>query len=85
MGGIVWLLNYAATHPDATLHYCSSKIILRVAIHASYLCEERAHNWAGGHFFLANQIVENTLPTNNVAIHTQCQLINTIMYSAAEA
>ena len=24
MGNIVWFFNYASTHPDVTLHYCSS-------------------------------------------------------------
>ena len=40
--------------------------------------------------FLANRLVENgkkppTLPTNNGAIHTLCQIINTGMSSAVEA
>ena len=48
MGDIVWLLNYAATHPDATIHYNASNMILHVARDASYLCEERARSRAGG-------------------------------------
>ena len=39
MGYIVWLLNYAATHPDATIDYHASDMILHVASDASYLCE----------------------------------------------
>ena len=74
MGEIVWLLNYAATHPDATINYHASDMILHVASDASYLCEERARRRAGGHFFLADQLVENgdkppPPPTNNGAIH----------------
>ena len=42
MGDIVWLLNYAETHPDSTLHYCSINMILHVTSYASYLCEECA-------------------------------------------
>ena len=77
MGDIVWLLNYAATHPDATINYHARDMILHVAIDASYLCEERARSRVGGHFFLANRLVKNgdkppTLPTNNGAIHTLC-------------
>ena len=65
-------------------------MILHVASDASYLCKELAHSRAGGHFSLANQLVKNgdkppTLPTNNGAIHTLCQIINTVMYSAAES
>ena len=90
MGYIVWLLNYAATHPDATIHYHARDMILHVVINVSYLCEERACSRAGGHFFLANRLVENgdkppTLPTNNGAIHTLCQIIKTVMSSAEEA
>ena len=56
MRDIVWLLNYAATHPDATINYHSSDMILHVASDASYLCEERARSRAGCHFSLANQL-----------------------------
>ena len=54
MGDLVWLLNHTDTHPDATLHYHSSNMILHVASDASYLCEERARSRAGGHFFRAD-------------------------------
>ena len=30
-GEIVWLLNYAATHPNATINYHSSNLILHMA------------------------------------------------------
>ena len=36
MGDIVWLLNYTATHPDSTIHYHASDMILHVASDASY-------------------------------------------------
>ena len=90
MEDIVWLLNYVATHPDATIHYHASDMILHIARNASYLCEEQARSQAGGHFFLANRLVDNgdkppTLPTKNGAIHTLCQIIKTVMSSAAEA
>ena len=90
MGDIAWLLNYTATHPDATIHYHASNMILHISSDASYLCEERARSRSGGHFFLANRLVKNgdkppTLPTNNGAIHTLCQIINTVMSSAVEA
>ena len=90
MGEIVWLLNYAATHPEATIHYHASDMILHVARDASYLCKERTRSRARGHFFLADQLVKNgdkppTLPIKNSAIHTMCQIIKTIMSSAAEA
>ena len=39
MGDIIWLLNYAATHSNATLHYHAINMILLVASNASYLFE----------------------------------------------
>ena len=65
-------------------------MILHVDSNASYICEERARNQAGGHFFLANRLVKNgdkppTLPANNDGIHTLCQIIKTVMSSSAEA
>ena len=50
MRDIVWLLNYVATQPDATIHYHARDMILHVASNAYYLCEERAHSHSGGHF-----------------------------------
>ena len=44
MGAIVWLLNYATTHPDATIKYLVSNMILYVSSNASYICKERAHS-----------------------------------------
>ena len=89
MGDIVWLLNYALTKPDATLHYHTINMILHIDSDASYICEERARSQAGGGFF-ANRLVNNcdkppTLPTNNGAIHTLCQIIKTVMSLVAEA
>ena len=87
---IVWLLNYASTHPDATLHYHASNMILHVDRDVSYLCKECTCSWYGGFFLLANQLVNNgdkppTLPTNNDAIHTLCQIIQNVVSSLVEA
>ena len=38
MGDIIWLLNYAATHPDATIHYHTINMILHVATHQLREC-----------------------------------------------
>ena len=44
MGDIMWLINYAETHPNATLHYRAEDMILHVARNVSYLCEECARS-----------------------------------------
>ena len=39
IGDIFWLSNYAGNHPNSTLHYHASNMILHVARDASYLCK----------------------------------------------
>ena len=48
-----FLLDYAATHPDAVLTYNRSNMVLAKHSDASYLTEPKAHSRAGGRFFLA--------------------------------
>ena len=84
MAEIAWLLNYAATHPDAKLHYHAIDMILHIARNASYLSEERSRSRDGGIFTLSNQLLDNgnktpTFPTNNGAIHRLWQLIKTVV------
>ena len=33
----IWLLNYAATHPNAKIHYTATDMILHIHSDASYL------------------------------------------------
>ena len=49
------LLNYVATHPDATIQYKKSDTLLCVHSNTSYLSEPKAHSSAGGYFFLGNK------------------------------
>jgi len=46
------LLDYLATHPDATIRFRASDMILNVHLDASYLLETKAHSRACGHFFI---------------------------------
>ena len=45
------VLDYCATHPDATIRYKSSDMILAIHSDASYLSVTKAQSRAGGHFF----------------------------------
>ena len=56
----------------------------------THRCKEQARSHVRGHFLSANRLVENgnkppALPTNNGAIHTLCQIIKTVVSSAAES
>jgi hypothetical protein len=87
---VTWLLNYAHTHPDATIRYVASDMQLHVHSDASYLSVTRARSRAGGHFTLNNipkpqQQTPHPPPTLNGPIHTICKIMSNVMGSAAEA
>ena len=48
----LWLLNYAATHPNATIRYTASDMILHIHSDTIYLSKPRSRSRAGGHYFL---------------------------------
>jgi hypothetical protein len=78
----VHLLNYAATHPDATIRYKSSKMILHVHSDASYLSEPEARSRAGGYFFMGDG---HDTSDHNGPIHAVCSVMKVVLASAAEA
>jgi hypothetical protein len=52
------LLDYLATHPDATIRYHASDMTLHIHSDASYLSVSNAQSRLGGLFFLGNKIPE---------------------------
>jgi hypothetical protein len=78
------LLNYASTHPDATVRYTDSDMYLHIHSDASY---------AGGTFFLSSRPPDPTAtpsptatpPPYNGAIHTISSIMRNVMASATEA
>jgi hypothetical protein len=76
------LLNYAATHPDATVRFKASAMILHIHSDASYLSEPKARSRVGGYFYLGNGTHN---PPINGAIHVVSQIMTNVMASAAEA
>jgi hypothetical protein len=48
------MLDYLATHPDATIRYHASNMILHIHSDASYLSVSNARSRLGGLFFLGN-------------------------------
>jgi hypothetical protein len=49
------LLDYLATHPDATIRYHAFHMILHIHSDASYLSVSNARSRIGGLFFLGNK------------------------------
>jgi hypothetical protein len=87
------LLNYAATHPDATFRYHTSDMYLHVHSDASYLSEASARSCAGGIFFLSQRPANPSKPPaptaipppQNGAIHIISTIMRNVMASTMEA
>ena len=82
------LLNYAATHPNAVVHYSASHMILKLHSDASYLSELEAHSRAGGFHYLGNDqpIVAGDPPERpNGAILVVSNIMKMGVASAAKA
>jgi hypothetical protein len=76
------LLNYAATHPNATVRYKASKMVLHIHSDASYLSEPQARSRVGGYFYLGDG---SQNPPINGALQVTSQIMNNVLASAAEA
>jgi hypothetical protein len=69
------LLDYVATHLDATIRYHASDMILHIHSDASYLSVSNARSRLGGLFFLGNKTPEQD--TRNVSILNVAAIIKT--------
>ena len=86
MIAVTWILNYAATNPEATIRYTKSDMVLWKAADASYLSEKNARSRAGAVFFLSNDPNTNNKQMKpNGPIAVIAKIIPTVMSSAMEA
>jgi hypothetical protein len=77
------MLDYLATHPDATIRYRASDMILHIHSNASYLSVSNAQSRLGGLFFLGNNSPkQNEL---NGSILSVASVIKNVVASAAES
>ena len=85
------LLNYCATHPEATVQYKASNMILWCDSNASYLMAPKARSCGAGYLYLSNRPKPSDtdsgqgMPTMNGAIHVMCTTMREVMSSASEA
>jgi hypothetical protein len=77
------MLDYLATHPDATIRYHASDMILYVHSDASYLSVSNARSPLGGMFFLGNKSLEQD--TLNGSIPNVAAVIKNVVASDAES
>jgi hypothetical protein len=90
IGAVVRLLNYAVTHPDASLLYIASDMVLHVDSDVSYLSETKARSRVAGYHYLssappATPHINQPLPPLNGSVHILCQILREVVSSAAEA
>jgi hypothetical protein len=89
MNGIVQLLNYCATHPDAVVRFVACDMILHVDSDASYLTAPKSRSRAGGYHYLSNYPASTSSDTDtltaNGAINILCITMKEVLASAAEA
>jgi hypothetical protein len=77
------LLDYMATHVDATIRYHASAMILHIHSDASYLSVSNARSRLGGLFLLGNNPPEQD--TLNGSILNVASVIKNVVASAAES
>jgi hypothetical protein len=77
------LLDYLATHPDDTIRYHASYMILHIHINASYLSVSNAHNRLGGLFFCGSKYPQND--NLNGSILNVASVIKNVVASAAKS
>jgi hypothetical protein len=77
------MLDYLATHPDATILYHASETVLHIHSDASYLLISNARSRLGGLFFLGNKSPEQD--TLNGSILNVAAVIKNVVASAAES
>ena len=79
------LLDYLATHPDATIRYRASDMIMNIHSDASYLSEMGPRSRACGHFFMG-WMPKNGEPIKlNGAFYVNTTILRFVVVSAAEA
>jgi hypothetical protein len=77
------MLDYLANHPDSTIRYHASDMILHINSDASYLSVSNSRSRLGGLFFLGNKSPEQDIL--NGSILNVAAVIKNVVASAAES
>jgi hypothetical protein len=93
MKKITHLLNYCLTHPEATIRYNKSEMVLHIESDVSYLSESQMRSCAAGYFYLSqtpNHPSKPPAPTDaappiNGALTLLCNIMREVVSSASEA
>jgi len=90
MEALMQLFNYCATHPDASICYHASNMILWAHIDASYLSAPKGQSQAAGYYFLSScqhstPMTTDPTPPDIGPIHVLCQIMWQVVTSVAKA
>jgi hypothetical protein len=81
---LLQLLNYAASHPDASIRYSASEMILNIHSNDGYLNDTEAIRRAGGHFFMSSK-PKYGQQQHNGALLNLSKILRMVVASSAEA
>jgi hypothetical protein len=79
------VLDYLVTHPDATVRFRATDMVMNIHSDVSYLLEPNSCSRACGHFFLGWLPVNRQPIRLNEAFHAHCLILRFVVASAAEA
>ena len=79
---VTQFMDYCATHPDATVRFHASDMIIALHSDASHLSEPGSKSRAAGHFYLTHR---GTKDLDNGTILNLSKIIKHVMGSAAES
>ena len=85
LDAITQLLNYSATHPNTTIRYRKSDMVLHIHSSGSYLSAPKDRSRAVGHFYLSSYSPNPAKFTLNGPIHVIAKILRNVMGSDAEA
>ena len=79
------LMDYLYYHPNETLRYYASDMILQGEADAAYLVLPKARSRAAAWFILGNDPTSKPTPKPNAPVYIMCNTLKNVMSSAAEA
>ena len=62
------ILDYFATHPNATLRYTVSRMVIKAHSGASYFSESQARRITGGFFYMVGANYDSNLPNGAIMV-----------------
>jgi hypothetical protein len=79
------VLDYLATHPNATVKFCAPDMAMNIHLDTSYLSKPNARSRACGNFFMGSLPTDEKPMKLNGAFHMLCLILRFVVASAAKA